>query len=223
MPPSHSDKVVALASGGLDSAVMLARLAESFEEVHPIYVSCGLVWESAEKEFLYKFVSELANPRIREIRTLTLATSDLYGDQWFTSGQGIPGYRDPDEAWEIPGRNIILLTKAAIWAKLNGISRIGLGALVSNPFPDATDEFFTSAETTFSLGLSQPIEILRPFAEMGKAQIISLGSHLPLGSTLSCAHPLEGKHCGACGKCRERIEAFAEAGVSDPTRYADTG
>ena len=223
MPPSNPDKVAALASGGLDSAVMLARLAESFQEVHPVYVSCGLVWESAEKEFLHRFVSELANPRIREIQTLTLATADLYGDQWFTSGEGIPGYHDPDENWEIPGRNIILLTKAAVWARLNGISRIGIGSLLSNPFPDATDEFFTSAETTLSLGLSQSIEILRPFAEMTKAEIISLGSHLPLESTLSCAHPVEGKQCGACGKCRERIEAFAEAGVSDPTRYAAVG
>ena len=214
--------MAALASGGLDSSVMLVQLSESFQEVYPIYVSCGLVWEPAEKEFLQEFISKLGSPRIKEIQNLTFPTADLYGKQWFTSGEGIPGYHDPDEEWEIPGRNIILLAKVAVWARLNGVSRIALGSLAANPFPDATEEFFSSAEATFSLGLGWPIKVLRPFAEMEKATIISQGSHLPLEATLSCAHPQEGKHCGVCGKCRERIEAFAESGIPDPTAYSET-
>lgn len=222
MTQADPDQVVALASGGLDSSVMLVRLAEDFQGVHPIYVSCGLVWEPAEKVFLYKFISRLANPRIREVQILSFPTIDLYGDQWFASGQGIPGYHDPDQEWEIPGRNIILLAKVAIWAKLKGISHIGLGSLVSNRFSDATEEFFSSAEATLSIGLGQPMKILRPFSGMQKADIIALGSRLPLESTLSCADPSGEKHCGVCGKCRERIEAFAEAEVPDPTAYAGT-
>jgi 7-cyano-7-deazaguanine synthase len=214
--------VAVLASGGLDSSVMLAQLSESFQEVHPTYVSCGLVWETAEQEFLREFIFKLGNPRVGKIRVLTFPTTDLYGKQWFTSGEGIPGYHDPDQEWEIPGRNIILLAKAAVWARLNGISHIGLGALASNPFPDATEEFFSSAEATLSLGLSWPIKVLRPFTGMRKAQIISLGSQLPLELTLSCAQPDQGRHCGVCGKCRERIEAFAEADIPDPTVYLKT-
>ena len=220
MTESNPVKVAALASGGLDSSVMLAQLSETFQQVHPIYVSCGLVWESAEQKFLQEFISKLGSPRVREIQVLTFPTSDLYGNQWFKSGEGIPGYHDPDEEWEIPGRNIILLAKAAVWAKLNGISRIGLGSLASNSFSDATEEFFASAEATFSLGLSWPMKVVRPFAGMEKAAIVALGSHLPLESTLSCAQPNEGYHCGVCGKCRERIEAFAESGILDPTAYA---
>ena len=214
--------LVALASGGLDSSVMLVRLAESFPEVHPIYVSCGLVWEPTEQEFLKQFVSKLANPRIREVQVLNCPTTDLYGDQCFASGQSIPGYHDSDEAWEIPGRNIILLAKVAVWAKLKGIASIGLGSLASNPFPDATEEFFSSAEVTFSIGLGQPMKILRPFSKMEKADIILFGKQLPLESTLSCADPVEEKHCGVCGKCRERIDAFAKSGIPDPTPYATT-
>jgi len=200
---------------------MLARLAESYRAVHPIYLSCGLIWEAAEKEFLERFVSRLADPRVHEVQVLTFPTNDLYGDQWFTSGEGIPGYHDPDGCWEIPGRNIILLSKVAVWAHLKGISCIGLGSLANNPFPDATEEFFNSIEATLSIGLKQPLRVVRPFAKMTKAEIVSLGAHLPLGSTISCARPVEGKHCGVCGKCRERIDAFAESGVPDPTAYAD--
>ena len=215
------EKVAALASGGLDSGVMLAQLAESFREVHPIYVSCGLIWEAAEMDFLEEFVSRLAEPRVRDVQVLAFPTNDLYGDQWFASGVGIPGFHDPDECWEIPGRNIILLAKVAVWAHLKGISCIGLGSLANNPFPDATEEFFSSVEATFSIGLNQPIRVVRPFAGVKKAEIVSLGSHLPLESTLSCAQPAEGRHCGVCGKCRERIEAFAESGIPDPTAYAE--
>ena len=215
------EKVAALASGGLDSGVMLARLAESFREVHPIYVSCGLIWEAAEKKFLEEFISRLADPRVREVQVLTLPTHDLYGNQWFTSGEGVPGYHDPNEGWEIPGRNILLLAKVAVWAHLKGISCIGLGSLANNPFPDATEEFFSSIEATLSIGMNQPIRVVRPFAGMKKSEIVSLGSHLPLGLTLSCAQPVEGRHCRVCGKCRERIEAFAESGIPDPTAYAE--
>ena len=213
------DKVAVLASGGLDSSVMLAELTKRFVAVHPIYVSCGLVWESEEKMYLREFISKLGNPRIKEVCVLTLPTTDIYGDQWFTTGEGIPVYHDPDEEWEIPGRNIILLAKAAVWAKLNSISQIGIGSLGSNPFSDATEKFFSSAEKMFSLGLNWPLKILRPFAQMSKADIISVGNYLPLESTLSCACPVKGKHCRACGKCRERVEGFAESGISDPTPY----
>lgn len=221
MTQGDPSKVVALASGGLDSSVMLVKLAESFQEVHPIYVSCGLIWEPAEREFLQEFVSKVANPRIREVQILSFPTADLYENQWFISGQGIPGYRDPDAEWEIPGRNIILLAKVVVWAKLNGISHIGLGSLAGNRFADSTEEFISSAEVTFSIGLGHPLKILRPFSGMEKADIIALGKSLPLESTLSCADPLDKKHCGVCGKCRERIEAFAESGIPDPTSYAN--
>jgi 7-cyano-7-deazaguanine synthase len=55
---------------------------------------------------------------------------------------------------------------------------------------------------------------------MKKSDVIRLGSSLPLELTLSCARPEGGLHCGTCGKCRERIEAFTESGMSDPTQYA---
>jgi 7-cyano-7-deazaguanine synthase len=64
--------------------------------------------------------------------------------------------------------------------------------------------------------------VAAPFASMEKSEVIRLGIELkvPLELTLSCMNPHEGRHCGQCSKCRERRDAFAEAGVDDPTTYA---
>jgi 7-cyano-7-deazaguanine synthase len=214
--------VAALASGGLDSTVLLAHLARSHREVRPLFVRCGLSWEVAEAARLREVAAALGDPRIAPPEEIAVPMGDAYGGAWYATGAGIPGWDEPDERWEIPGRNIILLAKAAVWARLRGIGRIALGILASNPFPDASPEFFAALEAALSRGLGAPVGILRPFAGLGKADVIRLGRDLglPLGRTLSCARPAGGLHCGTCGKCRERIEGFAAAGVPDPTRYA---
>jgi 7-cyano-7-deazaguanine synthase len=73
-----------------------------------------------------------------------------------------------------------------------------------------------------SLGLAHDIRIDTPFARKEKADVIRLGIELgvPLELTLSCMNPKDGMHCGLCSKCRERRDAFHEARVPDPTRYA---
>ena len=215
-----SKSVAALSSGGLDSCVCLACLADSHDAVYPVYIRCGLAWEAAEIAFLQRFLASLGDQRIQDVKELDLPMEEVYGEAWYASGADIPGYRDPDEAWEIPGRNILLLAKTAVWARLHSVNRIALGILSGNPFPDATLEFFNKMQAALCLGLAAPIEILRPFAGMKKSEVIRLGSHLPLELTLSCARPTSGLHCGTCGKCRERIEAFVESGIADPTAYA---
>ncbi len=214
------EAVAALASGGLDSCVALACLSRDHNAVYPVYIRCGLAWEEAERAFLKRFLAKLGDRRIKDVQELSLPMNEVYGDAWYSSGEHIPGYHDPDEAWEIPGRNILLLAKTAVWASLHSVNRIALGVLSGNPFPDATSEFFEAMQAALSQGLAAPIEILRPLAGMKKADVIRLGSSLPLQFTLSCARPENGLHCGTCGKCRERIEAFAESGITDPTSYA---
>ncbi|RPI20342.1 MAG: 7-cyano-7-deazaguanine synthase [Acidobacteria bacterium] len=214
--------IAALCSGGLDSAVMLVEFAKSYREVWPLYVRCGLPWEEQETRFLECFLGQIKNPAIRPVETLDLPMTDVYGQAWYASGVGVPGYDEADERWEIPGRNIILLSKAAVWCALHSVGAIGLGVLASNPFPDASVGFFKLMEESLSTGLGHPLRVLRPFAELHKPDVVFLGRRLPLHLTLSCASPTAGKHCGRCGKCRERIEAFAAAGVEDRTEYART-
>ena len=77
---------------------------------------------------------------------------------------------------------------------------------------------------SLSLGLDHPIEVAAPFLEWEKEDVIKRGVelHVPLEHTLSCMSPANGpQHCGLCSKCRERRDAFASAGVSDPSVYAN--
>jgi 7-cyano-7-deazaguanine synthase len=96
-----------------------------------------------------------------------------------------------------------------------------IGPLAGNPFPDATPEFFAATARALSLGLGMAIDVEAPFVAMRKSEVIRRGRELgvPLELTLSCMNPADGAHCGRCSKCRERRDAFREAGVVDPTTY----
>jgi 7-cyano-7-deazaguanine synthase len=213
--------VAALSSGGLDSAVMLVELSRCYERVYPIYVRCGLWWEADELASLRRFLAVVDARSILQVEELGLPMGDVYKDSWYVTGSGIPGCEEADEKWEIAGRNLILLSKTAVWCKVRGVHEIALGLLEGNPFPDATPGFFSALEGALCLGLGgHPLTFLRPLANLRKSEVVRMGAGLPLELTLSCANPVEGTHCGRCGKCRERMEAFTAAGLPDSTRYA---
>jgi 7-cyano-7-deazaguanine synthase len=209
-----------LFSAGLDSAVLAAAEARSFR-VSPIYVSAGLAWEHEERTMMDRL---LAAPPFRALAPLTLlefSARDVYpASHWALQGTP-PAFDTPDEDVYLTGRNVMLLTKTAIHCARQGIERISLGPLAGNPFPDATPAFFESMSTALSLGLAHSLTIAAPFADLHKADVIRLGMELgvPLELTLSCMNPHNGRHCGQCSKCRERRDAFIEAGVVDPTTY----
>lgn len=211
-----------LLSAGLDSAVLAAsELRRS--PVHPIYVCAGLAWEREERRALDRLLASAPFAgRTAPLVQLAFTVEDLYpATHWALRGTP-PAFDTPDEDVYLAGRNVVLLSKAAIYCAQHDIPRIALGPLAGNPFPDATREFFGAMARALSLGLAHPIEVATPFAEMHKADVVRLGAELgvPLGLTMSCMNPREGLHCGRCSKCRERRDAFAEAGADDPTRYA---
>jgi 7-cyano-7-deazaguanine synthase len=136
------------------------------------------------------------------------------------TGRETPGATTPDDAVYLPGRNLLLSIKPALWCQMNSINRLALGVLKSNPFDDATDDFFRSLESMLQrLGLPR-LEIVRPFAKLQKSDVMKLGQRYPLSLTLSCIAPVEGIHCGRCNKCAERRAAFRSIDQPDPTRYA---
>ena len=213
-----------LVSAGLDSVVLLAAEALS-APVCPVYVSVGLAWEGDEIASLRRVLA--ASPLADHTEPLTLLSSpvsDLYPPtHWAVLGEA-PAFDTPDEEVYLPGRNLLLLSQAAILCARHGIPRLALGPLAGNPFPDATPEFFEAMARALSLGLAHEIAVVTPFAAMCKADVVRLGVELgvPLAATLSCMSPQRGGHCGRCSKCRERRDAFAEAGVADPSTYAQT-
>jgi 7-cyano-7-deazaguanine synthase len=210
-----------LLSAGLDSAVLAASEARA-SRVVPIYVSAGLAWEAGELDAIERLLEAPAFRELEPLARLTFTVRDLYpATHWALVGSP-PGFDTPDEDVYLAGRNVILLSKSAIYCARHGIARIAIGPLAGNPFPDATPEFFAAMARALSLGLAHQIQIAAPFIGMDKPSVIRLGVELavPLELTLSCMNPRDRLHCGQCSKCRERRDAFNEAGIADPTRYA---
>jgi len=207
-----------LASGGLDSSVLLADLARE-SVVYPIYVRKGLAWEDAERAALDAFVDALGNPNVRPVTTLSVPARDLYDDHWSLSGVGVPGAGTLDSAVYLPGRNVLLIGLAAVWCGVRGVSRIAIGSLGGNPFPDATPEFFEAFQLALSRGLDHEITIVAPYRGLRKEDLVREHRDLPLELTLTCMAPQGGVHCGRCNKCDERQAAFAAAGTLDRTGY----
>ena len=209
-----------LVSGGLDSAVLLAEMLRNRSSVQPLYVHCGLFWEPAELEHLRRFLAAVAAPALRPLHVLEMPVRDLYPPHWSLTGEGTPGADTPDEAVFLPGRNVLLLSKAILWCHLHGVAELSLAPLESNPFPDATPEFFAAFEAIVNRAVGGRVRVLQPYLGLHKADVLRRGRGLPLGLTFSCIRPREGRHCGACNKCAERRRAFAEAGLPDPTPYS---
>lgn len=218
-----------LLSGGLDSAVLLADEAER-DEVQPVYISVGLAWEAAELDAVRHFLEGGLRPglAVRPLVRLSVDMTDVYpAAHWARRGQP-PAYHTPDEDVYLPGRNIVLLGKAGVFCAAAGVGRLVIGTLDHNPFPDATPAFRDAMAAALSLGLAHPLAIAAPYATREKAAVIALGRQLGvrLDLTLSCMSPrrTDGgfpQHCGTCSKCRERHDAFLQAGVRDDTDYAD--
>ncbi len=211
-------------SGGLDSAVLAAQEART-SVIHPVYVAGGLAWEEGEQSVIWQLLSRppFNHGRVMPLARLEFSMRDVYpASHWALKGTP-PAYDTPDEDVYLHGRNIALLSKAAVYAASRKISRIVVAPLAGNPFPDATPAFFAALNAAFSLGLAAPIEISAPFAHLHKDDVVRIGAELgvPFELTLSCMNPSGTTHCGLCSKCRERRDAFHAAGVEDPTVYAN--
>src|SRR5690348_2212423 len=161
-----------LLSGGLDSAVLLAAEVMTASGVQPIHVRAGLAWEDAEALAIARL---LATPpfadRVAPLRTIAVDMRDVYPPtHWAVTGQP-PAYDTPDEDVYLEGRNIGLISKAAVLCARLRIGRLVLGPLDGNPFPDATPEFFDAMARAMSLGLAHPLVIEAPFRHLHKADV----------------------------------------------------
>lgn len=224
-------RTVVLLSAGLDSAVLVAHVARRARVV-PVYVSAGLAWEDAEWTMVRRLLAAPAFAGVGPPERLVSPVGHAYPPtHWAVRGEP-PAYDTADEEVYLAGRNLLLLAAAGLAAARAGAGRIALGPLAGNPFPDARPAFFAAMARALSLGLDHRVEIATPFLSWHKARVVRRGAALgvPFELTLSCMKPLVRRtrgakkpsvlHCGLCSKCRERRDAFVEAGVVDPASYA---
>lgn len=221
--PSQGGRVCVLVSGGVESSVLLSEALNTYDEVVPVYVKHGLRWEYAEIFWLKKFLWRLKSSKLRLPEYIDLNMRDLYTGHWSVTGSKVPGANSADETVCLPGRNLILLTKAATYAVLKGIPVIEIGLLKTNPFPDASSKFLKKMSETLSMGLGKDVMVEAPFSRLKKEEVIIKGKKLPLELTFSCINPKGYDHCGDCNKCVERKKAFFTAGVFDKTKYRKSG
>jgi len=220
MDDAKCNSVAVLASGGIDSAVLTAQLSKQYAAVFPIFVRSGLRWEEDELLHLRKYLGAVAGPTFRPLRVFELPVQDIYGDHWGLTGRCVPDADTADEAVYLPGRNLLLISKVAVWCALNSVGTLALGSLGGNPFSDSTPEFDRSFEVLVQRGLGTSVLITRPFASLSKVDVLRRGQMLPLELTFSCINPVSGGHCGRCNKCAERRRGFQHAGIRDMTAYA---
>jgi 7-cyano-7-deazaguanine synthase len=188
--------------------------------VVPVYLQCGLRWEAAELHWLRRVLRYLRANALRSLQRIELPLHGVYGHHWSFTGRRVPHATSRDAAVYLPGRNVLLISTAAIVSAERGMSAIALGVLKGNPFGDATPRFFARLADCLTQALSYPIRVLAPLRRLTKAQLIRSADPACLAFTFSCLNPRGLTHCGRCNKCAERQRAFRAASVPDPTVYA---
>jgi 7-cyano-7-deazaguanine synthase len=220
MPIANENTSIGLLlSGGLDSCILLGHLACQRHKVQPFYIRSQLRWEEEELRAVRAFLATQAKKNIEPLVVLEMPLKDLYGRHWSTDGLAVPDAHSPDDAVYLPGRNALLIIKASIWCRLNGLDQLALAVLGTNPFSDATADFFADFESALDRATGGRVQVVRPFAPFDKQQVMRLGRDLPLELTFSCIAPINGLHCGQCNKCAERQKAFKLVDTPDPTVY----
>ena len=221
----RSSLTCVLVSGGLDSAALLTRRLRAGDRVAPLYLRCGLLWEAAELHWLRRFLRSVRSPRLLPLQVLDVPLRSTYGApstslrgpsraqsrdgaHWSLTGRRVPGASSADEAVELPGRNALLLTHAAVLCARRGIATIAIGTLAGNPFGDATPRFFRDLAACLSRALGRRIRVLAPLRRMTKPALIRTTPGVPWALTFSCLRPRGRRHCGRCNKCAERRRAF---------------
>lgn len=193
-----------LASGGLDSCVLVADMLRRGYEVHPLYVRCGLRWEPVELVWLKRYLRALRHPRLKPLALAEAPVAALWGRHWSLGGHGTPSASAAWDSVYLPGRNLTLLCQAGLFCHRRRIPLIVQAVLKGNPFPDASPRFFRAMEWALREALRSRLRISAPYAGLGKDRVARLIAGLPLDLTFSCLKPKGLKHCGRCSKCEER-------------------
>jgi 7-cyano-7-deazaguanine synthase len=125
----------------------------------------------------------------------------------------------------VPFRNAIMLSIACGFGESVGATGMVIAAHSGDHtiYPDCREDFMRAMAEAMRLGTYAGVQLLRPFIALTKGQIASEGARLGVNfaRTWSC-YKGGSVHCGTCGTCVERREAFADAGLIDPTEYAVT-
>ena len=225
---SQPTYAVALISGGLDSMVSAAHAVADGHRLLALSI-----------DYNQRHQVELASARriaaaLGAERHVVLPLDlSAFGGSALTADIAVPkdGVGDDIPVTYVPARNTIFLSLALGWAEAAGARDlyIGVNALDYSGYPDCRPEFVAAFEGLAELATKAgvegaPFRVRAPLQHMTKADIAREAARLGLdaGMSWSCYDPAPGAlHCGRCDSCRLRHKGFVEAGLPDPTRYAE--
>jgi 7-cyano-7-deazaguanine synthase len=223
---SASGKVVVLLSGGMDSVTALYHAAAAGG------VAAALSFDSGSKHATRELPEAAWHAARLGVRHVVLPLPFItahFSSALLQGGGEIPAGHYEEESMKqtvVPFRNGILLAIAGGFAESCGAGGVLIAAHAGDHaiYPDCQEEFMHAIGEAIRLGTYAQVALLRPFIRLSKAQIAARGAELGVdfARTWSCYVGAQ-LHCGECGTCVERREAFLEAGLADPTAYTTEG
>ena len=219
------EKVIVLLSGGMDSVTAFYQALQDYEVLAGLSFDYGSKHNHKEIPFA-KYHCDLhgVHHQVVELPFVgqTFQSSLLKGGEEIPEGHYAA---ENMKSTVVPFRNGIMLSIAGGFAESLGAKGVVIAAHSGDHaiYPDCREDFLQSMDRTLQLGTYDGIRLISPFASVDKTEIARIGNGLKVdySKTLSCYKGLD-IHCGVCGTCYERQEAFKLAGFPDPTVYAAT-
>jgi 7-cyano-7-deazaguanine synthase len=219
------EKVVVLVSGGMDSVTALYEAQTLYEVAGALSFHYGSKHNDREIPFAAYHAGRLRVPH-RVIRLDFIG--ELFESDLLKKGGEIPKGHYEEQTMKrtvVPFRNGIMLSIAAGFAESVEAHGLVIAAHAGDHaiYPDCREEFMAAMGAAMRLGTYAEVKLIRPFISITKADIVARGHQLGIeySRTWSCYVGGE-SHCGECGTCVERREAFVLAGIPDPTAYLST-
>lgn len=218
-------KVCVLLSGGMDSVVVFYEALQAHEVVACVSFDYGAKHNACEIPFAR------LHARRHNVMHQTISLdfiNQLFKSDLLKSGGAIPDGHYAEQSMKqtvVPFRNGIMLAIAAGYAESIGGKALVIAAHSGDHaiYPDCREPFMQAMATAIGEGTYEKIQLLRPFIAIDKSAIARRGIQLGIdfSETWSC-YKGGAIHCGVCGTCVERREAFILAGLPDPTLYQQT-
>lgn len=218
---------VVCVSGGLDSAALTAIALAECAPIVPaaLHVNYGQRTEARELKAYHDLCDHfrIKNRLVADLPFFSEIASSSLTDRMMSVPDGAPGDGTIPSTY-VPFRNGVILSIAAAWGETLGAERLYIGAVETDRagYPDCRREFLDAMTVCINLGTRDDsvFEVCAPLVELTKAEIVRKGVELgvPFELTWSC-YRNETAACGRCESCRLRLEAFAEADVTDPIHY----
>ena len=198
------NKVVVLASGGLDSSVLLALYKNLGYEVYPLYIHY-------DNKYVFEEIEKLKEVcKLLDIPSDNIWTIDAHFHYSRSSCVA-----DGDNPY-VEMRNLVFMSYAVSYAENIGAQTIAVGFIkVPVGYPDTSKQFINDFNIMSYSAIG--IEAKAPLMELDKTGVYKLGRKLGIGlkNTISCNTPKDGKPCGECDDCKDIKNIIQEVGVED--------